>query len=43
MVERAAISFYIKEGFEMVGIRRRYYRNPLEDARVMRKRIGGTT
>jgi len=38
-----AISFYIKEGFEMVGIRRRYYRNPLEDARVMRKRIGGTT
>ncbi len=34
-----AISFYIKEGFEMVGVRRRYYRNPVEDARVMRKRL----
>jgi ribosomal-protein-alanine N-acetyltransferase len=34
-----AISFYSKEGFEMVGIRRRYYRNPVEDARVMRKRL----
>jgi len=34
-----AISFYTKEGFEMVGIRKRYYRNPLEDARVMRKRL----
>lgn len=34
-----AISFYIKEGFEMVGTRRRYYRNPLEDARVMRKKL----
>ena len=34
-----AISFYIKEGFEMVGIRRRYYRNPVEDARVMRKKF----
>ncbi|MFB3906053.1 MAG: ribosomal protein S18-alanine N-acetyltransferase [Acidobacteriota bacterium] len=34
-----ALSFYIKEGFEMVGIRRRYYRNPVEDARVMRKKL----
>jgi ribosomal-protein-alanine N-acetyltransferase len=34
-----AISFYIKEGFEIVGVRRRYYRNPVEDARVMRKRL----
>lgn len=34
-----AISFYVREGFEMVGIRRKYYRNPVEDARVMRKRL----
>jgi len=33
----AAISFYRKEGFEVVGMRRRYYRQPVEDARVMRK------
>jgi ribosomal-protein-alanine N-acetyltransferase len=32
-----AISFYRKEGFEIVGVRRQYYRNPVEDARVMRK------
>ena len=32
-----AISFYRREGFEMVGMRRKYYRQPIEDARVMRK------
>ena len=34
-----AIGFYRREGFEMIGIRRQYYRNPVEDARVMRKRL----
>ncbi|HXK60839.1 MAG TPA: ribosomal protein S18-alanine N-acetyltransferase [Acidobacteriota bacterium] len=34
-----ALAFYIKEGFEMVGIRRQYYRDPVEDARVMRKKL----
>jgi len=37
-----AISFYKKEGFEMVGIRRKYYRAPVEDARVMRKKMAFT-
>jgi len=32
-----AISFYRKEGFEVIGLRRNYYRHPIEDARVMRK------
>ena len=35
-----AISFYHKEGFEMIGVRRKYYRDPVEDARVMRKTLG---
>ncbi|MBI4484160.1 MAG: ribosomal protein S18-alanine N-acetyltransferase [Acidobacteria bacterium] len=34
-----AINFYIKHGFEVCGVRPRYYRNPSEDALVMRKRL----
>jgi [ribosomal protein S18]-alanine N-acetyltransferase len=36
-----AIAFYEKEGFAMVGLRRKYYRDPVEDARVMRKILLG--
>jgi [ribosomal protein S18]-alanine N-acetyltransferase len=39
---RQATAFYEKEGFVMVGLRRSYYRNPLEDARVMRKMLQRT-
>ncbi len=35
-----AIRFYRKRGFEVVGVRRAYYREPIEDALVMRKDIG---
>lgn len=33
---RAAISLYQREGFRPVGMRPRYYRNPPEDALVLR-------
>ena len=33
---RAAISLYEGEGFRAVGMRHRYYRNPLENALVLR-------
>jgi len=33
---RAAIALYQAEGYRAVGIRHRYYRNPLEDALVLR-------
>ena len=32
----AAIGLYLSRGFEAVGRRRRYFRNPVEDALVMR-------
>ena len=35
-----AIRFYHKKGFEVVGVRRAYYRDPIEDALVMRKDFG---
>lgn len=34
-----AISLYNKLGFEQVGVRRNYYRNPREDALILRKEI----
>lgn len=37
---RAAQSLYERHGFVMAGIRRRYYRSPVEDARVMRVDLG---
>ena len=33
----AAKSLYMKMGFEAVGIRKNYYRNPREDALILRK------
>ena len=33
----AAISLYEKLGFSQVGVRRNYYRNPKEDALILRK------
>lgn len=35
-----AIRFYRGKGFEVVGVRRAYYRAPIEDALVMRKNLG---
>ena len=32
-----AKSLYLKMGFEVVGIRKNYYRNPREDALILRK------
>jgi ribosomal-protein-alanine N-acetyltransferase len=37
----AARELYEKHGFDQVGIRRRYYRSPVEDARVMCLELGG--
>ncbi len=37
----AAIALYKKFGFEQVGIRKRYYANPTEDAILMQ--LGGTS
>ncbi len=34
-----AIRFYRGKGFEVVGVRRAYYRDPVEDALVMRKEL----
>jgi len=36
----AAINLYKKLGFEVVTIRKNYYSNDMDDALVMRKRIG---
>ena len=33
----AAVSLYEKLGFSQVGLRKNYYRNPKEDARILRK------
>ena len=35
-----AISLYEKLGFEKIGLRRNYYRNPKEDALILRKEWG---
>ena len=32
-----AIALYEKLGFQQVGLRKNYYRNPKEDARILRK------
>ena len=32
-----AKSLYLKMGFDVVGVRKNYYRNPREDARILRK------
>ena len=32
-----AIAMYQKLGFEQVGLRKNYYRNPREDAKILRK------
>jgi [ribosomal protein S18]-alanine N-acetyltransferase len=37
----AAMTFYAGLGFEYVGRRERYYRNPEEDALVLRRELGG--
>lgn len=37
---RAAQTLYERHGFVQVGVRRRYYRAPVEDARVMCLRLG---
>lgn len=39
---RDAQALYRRFGFEVVGERRRYYREPAEDALVMTKRLGPT-
>ena len=36
----AAISLYEKHGFLQVGCRRNYYRNPRENALILRKELG---
>jgi len=38
-----AIRFYRRKGFEVVGVRRAYYRNPVEDALVMRKELSAVS
>ena len=35
----AAIRLYDSLGFRQVGLRRQYYRNPKEDARILRKEL----
>jgi [ribosomal protein S18]-alanine N-acetyltransferase len=37
-----AFEWYRRRGFEQVGVRPRYYRNPTEDARVLRLALEGT-
>ncbi len=34
-----AIKLYEKLGFQQVGLRKNYYRNPKEDARILRKEL----
>ena len=36
---RSAISFYVRKGFLTIGRRKAYYRNPVEDAWCMEKKI----
>ena len=35
----SAIALYEKLGFSQVGLRKNYYRNPKEDARILRKEL----
>ena len=35
----SAIALYEKLGFQQVGLRKNYYRNPKEDARILRKSL----
>jgi ribosomal-protein-alanine N-acetyltransferase len=37
----AALALYGEAGFAQVGVRRRYYKNPEEDARVLALGLGG--
>lgn len=39
----AAVSLYKKLGFETVGMRKRFYTNPVEDALIMTKRFNSDT
>jgi ribosomal-protein-alanine N-acetyltransferase len=39
---RAARAMYEAAGFAAVGVRRRYYRQPVEDALILRREIGPT-
>ena len=34
-----AIALYEKQGFQQVGLRKNYYRDPKEDARILRKAL----
>jgi ribosomal-protein-alanine N-acetyltransferase len=36
----AATALYLREGFALVGVRRGYYRKPMEDALILRCRVG---
>ena len=36
----AARALYHSRGFEVVGVRKRYYRHPVEDALVLKREIG---
>ncbi len=36
---RPAVELYRRHGFALVGVRRRYYRKPVEDALVLRRRL----
>ena len=38
---RGAIAFYEKSGFEVIGKRKNYYDDPIEDALIMTRRICG--
>lgn len=38
---RRAAGLYFSRGFSQVAVRTDYYRNPLEDARILLKRLGG--
>jgi ribosomal-protein-alanine N-acetyltransferase len=38
---RAAQQLYQRQGFRPVGLRSRYYRNPVEDAIVLRRELSG--
>lgn len=37
---RPAVELYRRHGFALVGVRRGYYRKPVEDALVLRRRLG---
>jgi len=41
MSNEVARSLYEARGFQQIGVRKRYYRSPVEDARVMGLELGG--